>query len=112
LFLLVVALFNMFSSSQSSLGAREENFSTFMLKVARGEVQSAVLDGEKIYVKGADGSDYVTIQPTGTEVTDELLQANVTISAKPQEQSGLLSVIGVWLPFLLLIGVWMRRAPA
>jgi len=107
LFLLVVALFNMFSSSQSSLGAREENFSTFMQKVARGEVQSVVLDGEKIYVKGADGSDYVTIQPTGTEVTDELLQANVTISAKPQEQSGLLSVIGVWLPFLLLIGVWI-----
>ena len=107
LFLLVVALFNMFNSSQTSLNSHEESFSTFMERVERGEVQSVMLDGEKIYVKGSDGGEYYTIQPEGAGITDELLEAHVVIKAKPQEQSGLLSVIGVWLPFLLLIGVWI-----
>ncbi|MFQ5437420.1 MAG: ATP-dependent zinc metalloprotease FtsH [Paracoccaceae bacterium] len=107
LFLLVVALFNMFNSSSSSLGTREESYSAFMEKVARGQVQSVTLDGEKIYAHGADGLDFVTIQPEGAQITELLMDANVAISAKSQEQSGFMSLIGVWLPFLLLIGVWI-----
>jgi cell division protease FtsH len=109
LFLLVVALFNMFSNSSSSMGVQEEGFSSFMQAVERGEVSRVVLDGEKIYVTGDNGDQFVTIQPTGaeSEVTAKLLAAGVTIEAKPQEQSGIMSLIGVWLPFLLLIGVWI-----
>ena len=111
LFLLMVALFQMFSSGQSSMGTREEKFSTFMAQVTRGEVESVTLDGEKVYVKATSGTQYVTIQPGGSAGTDtlveRLLDANVGINAEPQEQSGILSLVGVWLPFLLLIGVWI-----
>jgi len=107
LFLLVVALFNMFSSGASTLGSREESFSAFMEKVDRGEVRSVTLDGEKISVQGTDGSEFYTIQPSTAQITDKLLASHVAINAKPQEQSGFMSLIGVWLPFLLLIGVWI-----
>ncbi|HBN32646.1 MAG TPA: cell division protein FtsH, partial [Rhodobacteraceae bacterium] len=104
LFLLVVALFNMFSNSTSTLGTNEERFSGFMQAVGRGEVKSVVLNGEKIMVTGTNGDQYLTIQPQGaaSEVTDALLTAGVSIEAKPQEQSGIMSLVGVWLPFLLL----------
>ena len=109
LFLLVVALFQMFSGGSSSLGVSEQRFSGFMQSVERGEVKSVVLNGEKILVTGNNGDQYYTIQPQGaeSEVTAKLLAAGVAIEAKPQEQSGIMSLIGVWLPFLLLIGVWI-----
>ncbi len=107
LFILVVALFNMFSGGQSQRSTNTESFSTFMARVERGEVSNVVLDGEKIIVHGADGSDYITIRPTEADITQKLIEANVAVDVTPQQQSGLLSVIGVWLPFLLLIGVWI-----
>jgi cell division protease FtsH len=111
LFLLVIALFQMFSSSQGNLGTREEKYSTFIEQVSRGEVDSVVIDGEKVFVRANGGQQYVTIQPGGgsgtNELVDRLIDAKVAVNAEPQEQSGLLSLIGVWLPFLLLIGVWI-----
>jgi cell division protease FtsH len=111
LFLLVIALFQMFSSGQGNLNTREEKYSTFIQQVQRGEVDSVLIDGEKVYVRGPGGAQYVTIQPGGASGTanlvDRLIDADVTVNAEPQEQSGLLSLIGVWLPFLLLIGVWI-----
>jgi len=107
LFLLVVALFNMFNSSQTSTGSQNVNFSTFIDRVNRGEVQSVTLDGEKIYAKDTDGKEYVTILPASAKITDRLLKANVSINAKAQEQSGLVSFFTLFGPILLLVGVWI-----
>jgi len=107
LFLLVIALFNMFNSSQSSMSTRTEAYSTFMEAVDRGEVESVVLDGEKIYVKGTDGTQFVTIRPDGANPTDKLLESRVQINAEPQEASGILSFLSLFGPVLLLVGVWI-----
>jgi len=107
LFLLVVALFNMFTSSQSGVNARTESFSSLMEKVERGEIDSVTLDGENIYVKTKDGSQFVTIQPAGSEITKDLLDAGVQIRAEPQEASGVLSFLTLFGPVLLLVGVWI-----
>ncbi len=107
LFLLVVALFNMFNSSQTSTGSQNVNFSTFIDRVNRGEVQSVTLDGEKIYAKDTNGKEYVTILPASAKITDRLLKANVAINAKSQEQSGLVSFFTLFGPILLLVGVWI-----
>ena len=107
LFLLVVALFNMFNSGASSLGSRSESFSTFMQNVDRGEVSSVTLDGENIYVQTNSGDQYTTVQPVGAQITDKLLAANVAVKANPQEQSGLSSFITLFGPILLLVGVWI-----
>ncbi len=107
LFLLILALFNLFSGGQSAISSRTVSYSDFVKSVDNGEVQAVTLDGERILFRGADGQDYVTIQPKGAEITKRLIDQNVVVNAKPQEQSGFASVVMTFLPFLLLIGVWI-----
>jgi len=107
LFLLALALFNLFSGGQSAVASRTVGLSEFISRVESGEVSSATLDGERILFSGADGDDYVTIVPNGTDVTDRLIENDVSVTAKPQERSGFMSLLISFLPFIVLIGVWI-----
>ena len=107
LFLLILALFNLFSGNQSTMSSRTLSYSDFISRVDGGEVQSVTLDGERVLVRARDGSQYVTIKPDGEVLTDRLIAKGVEVKAEAQEQSGFLSVLGIWLPFLVLIGVWI-----
>ncbi len=106
LLLLVLALFNMFNNS-NSFAAQTVSYSDFIDKVNAGDVKSVELDGEQVRVTATDGTHYVTIRPTGEQVTDKLLAKGVNVQAKPQEQSSILTLLSAWLPFVLLIGVWI-----
>lgn len=107
LFLLILALFNLFSGNQTTGSSRTLSYSEFISRVDSGEVQSVTLDGERVLVRARDGSQYVTIKPDGEVLTDRLISKGVEVKAEAQEQSGFLSVLGIWLPFLVLIGVWI-----
>ncbi|WP_434613798.1 ATP-dependent zinc metalloprotease FtsH [Tabrizicola sp. M-4] len=107
LFLLILALFNLFSGNQTTGSSRTLSYSEFIARVDSGEVQSVTLDGERVLVRARDGSQYVTIKPDGEVLTDRLIAKGVEVKAEAQEQSGFLSVLGIWLPFLVLIGVWI-----
>ncbi|MGI1662988.1 ATP-dependent zinc metalloprotease FtsH [Palleronia sp. KMU-117] len=107
LFLLILALFNLFSGGQSTMSSRSISYSEFVSAVDSGEVSSVTLDGERITFRGADGNDYTTIRPEGADITDRLIEQNVTVNARPQEQSGFTTVLMTFLPFLILIGVWI-----
>ncbi len=107
LFLLILALFNLFSGSSGTLQSREITYSEFVKEVNDGIVAQVTLDGEQIRFRTKDGQDYVTIKPEDTSVTQLLLEHNVPVRAEKQEQSGFQSFIITLLPFLLLIGVWV-----
>ncbi len=107
LFLLILALFNLFSGGQATMSSRTISYSDFVEAVDNGEVSSVTLDGERVLFRGNDGQDYVTIRPEGADITDQLIEKNVTVNARPQEQSGFTTVLMTFLPFLLLIGVWI-----
>jgi len=107
LFVLILALFNLFSGGQSTINSQSISYSDFVRSVESGEVQSVTLDGERVLVHTRDGQDYVTVKPGGTEIADKLIENNVAVVAKAQEQSGLASIVMTFLPFLLLIGVWI-----
>jgi len=107
LFLLVLALFNLFNNGQSTSGARSISYSDFIQRVEDGAVSSVTLDGERVIVRASDGSQYVAIRPAGENIADRLLAQGVEVRAEPQEQSGILSIISLWLPFLVLIGIWI-----
>ncbi len=106
LLLLVLALFQMFNSG-SGVSTQTVPYSDFIARVNAGDVKAVELDGEKVRITGKDGTQYLTIRPTGEQVTDKLLDKGVIIQARPQEQSSLLTIIISYLPFLLLIGVWI-----
>jgi len=106
LFLLILALFNLFSGGQSQMNARGVAYSDFIQQVENGTVMSATLDGENIQFTTADGT-FGTVAPGDAQTTEMLLDNDVRIEAQPQEQSGFLSVLSLWLPVLVLIGIWI-----
>jgi hypothetical protein len=75
LFLLILALFNLFSGGQSTMSSRSISYSDFVSAVDRGEVATVTLDGERVMFRGSDGQDYVTIRPEGADITDRLIAA-------------------------------------
>ncbi|GGH31947.1 membrane protease FtsH catalytic subunit [Cribrihabitans marinus] len=107
LFLLILALFNLFSGSGSTLQSQEKTYTEFVSAVEDGTVSRVTLDGEQIRFRTSDGRDYVTIKPGDAEVTQLLIDQNIPIRAEKQQQSGFQSFIITLLPFLLLIGVWV-----
>ena len=107
LFLLILALFNLFSGSSESRRNNERTYSEFVSSVGTGDVTSVTLDGEQILYRTNDNVDYITIKPADAEVTKLLIDKNIPVRAEKQQQSGIQSFLITLLPFLLLIGVWV-----
>ncbi len=107
LFLLILALFNLFSGSGGTMQSREITFSEFVGAVKNGEVGQVTLDGEQVRFKGTNGQDYLTIKPEDAEITTLLIDNNIAVRAEKQQQSGFQSFLITLLPFVLLIGVWV-----
>ena len=61
LFLLIVVLFNVFSSGAGTMQTREISYSDFVKSVRGGTVSSATLDGEQVRIVTTDNSEFVTI---------------------------------------------------
>ncbi len=107
LFLLVIALFQVFSGGGAQSNSQVTSFSEFLDMVEGGQVSAVQLDGENIYIKTAQGVDLKTIAPRDTDVISTLRANKVEIIASAQEQSSLMAVVFSLLPFLVLIGVWV-----
>ncbi|MCX7561131.1 ATP-dependent zinc metalloprotease FtsH [Sulfitobacter sp. F26204] len=107
LMLLVLALFNLFSGSSGNLQSNEVTYSEFVSSVEGGEVRNATLDGEQVRFRKADGVDYIAIKPEDAEITNLLINNNVPLQARPQQQSGFQTFLMSLLPIVLLIGVWI-----
>ena len=111
LLILVMALFQLFAGGQTAMTSRTLSYSEFIQRVDAGQVQGVTLDGERIVVRTRDGGTYVAIQPQneilGGNLTDRLIAQGVEVNAEPQAQSGFMSLLSLWLPFILLIGIWL-----
>jgi cell division protease FtsH len=111
LLILVMALFQLFSGNQTTMSSRSLSYSEFIERVDAGQVQSVTLDGERIVIRSSDGNTYVAIKPQGEAVTGalmtRLIDKGVSVAAEPQAQSGFMSLLSLWLPFIILIGIWL-----
>ena len=107
LFLMILALFNAFGGDGAQMNSTQISYSDFIRRVDDGQVASATIDGETVVVVGKDGKRYVTVRPLGEDLADRLLTKDVEVKVERQQQSGFMSLLGVWLPFILLIGVWI-----
>jgi cell division protease FtsH len=107
LFLLILALFNLFGDGQSSMNSSQATYSEFIDAVNKGEVKTVQLDGENVRYQLADGSNFSTVKPMTDPIAEKLIEKNVSVRVIKQQQSGFMSLLGVWLPFLVLIGIWI-----
>ncbi|GFE65390.1 ATP-dependent zinc metalloprotease FtsH [Litoreibacter roseus] len=106
LFLLILALFNLFNGGQTTMASRTIPYSDFIDRVEGGDVSEVTLDGERIIIRSGN-EQYATVKPEGVDVTPVLLENDVAIKAEPQEQNGIWSYVGTLLPFLIIIGIWI-----
>ena len=106
LFLMVLALFNLFSSQPGNANGEARSYSEFVEAVENGSVTEVIIDGEKVRYTQS-GRQFSTIKPEDAEITDLLIEADVPVEARSQETSVFQSFILSLLPFLLLIGVWI-----
>ena len=107
LLLLMLAVFNLFTGSGGNMQTNEVTYSEFVGAVEQGQVRSVTLDGEQVRFRKTDGVELVSIKPGDAEITSLLIDNNVPLSAKPQQQSGFQTFLMSLLPILLLIGVWI-----
>ena len=106
LFVLILALFNLFGDGQSTMNATTKSYSEFMTAVNDGKVSSVTIDGEDVRFQTQDGN-FTTVKPFSDEIAEKLIDKGITVRVVKQEQSGFMSLLGVWLPFIVLIGIWI-----
>lgn len=106
LFLLILALFNLFSGNQSSVNARSVAYSDFISQVEQGSVSTATIDGEAVQFTTSEGT-FETTRPADSDIAAALIDQGVRVEVRPQEQSGFMSILSLWLPVLVLIGIWI-----
>jgi cell division protease FtsH len=100
-------------SSTRSTGPSEITYSEFLQELDAGMVTQVSIQDAGIQGVRSDGSSFQTYDPGDPALVGELLKNGVTIRALPPDEPGILSQILIaWMPFLVLIGVWvwfMRR---
>ncbi len=107
MFLLLLTVFQFFGGSSSTTRSADTlGYSEFIALVDGGEVQTVTLNGEQVTFQTKDGKVFGTIAPQDTTLTQRLIDKKVDVVAKAQTPSGFMSLISVWLPFVLLIGLW------
>ncbi|TQS73823.1 ATP-dependent metallopeptidase FtsH/Yme1/Tma family protein [Rhodobacteraceae bacterium] len=108
LFVLILALFNLFGDGQSGANSQQVDYSQFMSAVNKGDVSNVQIDGEDVRYQLTDGTaTYSTVKPLTDPIAETLIDKGVDVKVVKQEQSGFMSLLGVWLPFLVLIGIWI-----
>ncbi len=107
LFVLILVLFNLLGGGQGPMNARQMSYSDFVTAVDKGDVKSVQIDGEDVRYQMTNGDTFSTVKPESDEIATRLIEKGVAVNVVKQEQSGIMSILGVWLPFLVMIGLWI-----
>jgi cell division protease FtsH len=106
--LLVVALFQLFQSSGQQAGSQKLAFSDFVGQVESDQVQDVTIQGREITGTLRNGASFETYAPDDPNLVQRLTDHNVRITAAPREEvHPLLGMLLSWLPFIVIVGVWI-----
>jgi cell division protease FtsH len=96
-------LFNQPTKQTSSL-----SFSEFLKVLDKGELKEVTIQGNEIKGTLVNGKLFDSYTPDDPKLVERLTAKNVSIIAKPKDESPwYLSALISWIPMLLLIGVWV-----
>ena len=104
--LMMILLFNLFNKPkpvQEKLG-----YSDFISAVESGKITAVTIQGNEVFGKFTDGKEFRTYKPTDALLSQKLLDKNVAITARPEEEKfSWFSIFISWFPLILLVGVWI-----
>ncbi|HEY6874409.1 MAG TPA: ATP-dependent zinc metalloprotease FtsH [Geobacteraceae bacterium] len=104
--LMMILLFNLFNKPKPV--QEKLSYSDFIAAVDAGKVSGVTIQGNDVTGKFSDGKEFKTYKPGDTKVVEKLLEKNVAISARPEEEKfSWFSIFISWFPLILLVGVWI-----
>jgi cell division protease FtsH len=107
--LLLLALFTVFQNPGQRSVTQVISFSQFLTNVDQGKVRDVVIQGSEIYGTYTDGRSFNTYAPNDPMLVQHLYGKGVTITARPLQDNvpWFVGLLVSWLPFIVLIGVWV-----
>ena len=103
----LVAVFSKFSMQSGTSSAM--SYSEFIQSVDSDSINEVQIDGREITGTTTNGSKFKTyMPPQETKLVDDLLAHNVKFNAvAPEKRSIFMELLISWVPFLLIIGLWI-----
>ena len=112
-FTLIIAFLISNSTAQLEEARHTVPYSDMLSKIKRKEIVEVMLDDGVIYAFDASRVPYKSYAPDDKGLIGDLVANNVIINAAPKHKSSFLANMLVsWLPFVIIIGLWiyfMRR---
>ena len=104
--LMMILLFNLFNKPKPN--QERLNYSEFITAVDSGKVASVIIQGNDIIGKFSDGKEFRSFKPSDANLTTQLLEKKVAVTARPEEEKvSWFSIFISWFPLILLVGVWI-----
>ncbi|MEN9500923.1 MAG: ATP-dependent zinc metalloprotease FtsH [Pseudomonadota bacterium] len=103
----LIAVFSKFSVPAQP--AASVPYSDFLINVHNSAVKEVEIKGQTIIGTTNSGEKFVTYSPPDDpKLVDDLMKYNVKFQAtKPEERSIFWDIVISWVPFLLIIGLWI-----
>jgi cell division protease FtsH len=103
----LIAVFSKFSVPAQP--ASSVPYSDFLTKMHDGAVKDVQIKGQKIIGEDNNGGRFITYSPPDDpKLVDDLLAHNVKFDAAPPEERSIFwDIVISWVPFLLIIGLWI-----
>ena len=111
IFFVVLGIFQNFSGPESLVN-NKFSFSEFSARVDRGDVRSVEIKGKDLIGTLSSGEQFYTYLPEYPDLVEELRSKKVEIKAVPlvsKSEKFIASIFG-FLPFILMIGLWIYFA--
>jgi len=107
--IIAVVLMTVFNQFAGKSGADTQMvYSQFINEVKQGHIAKVTIEGRVLHGETSEGKKFNSYAPYDPGMIGDLLDHNVKVEAKPeQEQSLLVSILINWFPMILLIGVWI-----
>ena len=105
--ILLLALFSAFKGPEGGDGRQDISYSEFLAGIDAGNITSVTIQENNIAGQMANGQTFQTYAPNDATLIDKLNAKGVNINAKPIETSAFMTFLVGWLPFIILIGIWI-----
>ncbi len=105
--IILITVFNNFGVHHRT--DNQYSYTQFVEQVDKGQIKSAVIDGQTITGTTSDNQRFTTYLPMQDQyLLSDMIKKGVNVVGKPPEEQSLLTHILIsWFPMLLLIGVWI-----
>lgn len=105
----VIMIISSLFSGPDSLSGNKLPFSDLMKKVEAGEVIKVDIKGNDLMGELKDGTKFYTYLPQYPNLVEKLQEKNVEVNALPlvSKSERVISGIVGWLPFILMIALWI-----